>query len=444
MADSKRSIAQSALKFLSGTLISRLSGFFRDLSMAYAFGTGAQVAALLVAFRFAHLFRRLLGEGALQTAFIPLFEDLKGKSEAQAEQFFFDLKGTLACILLGLIFLASLPLFAAHLYFENEVWLLTLLCLPSLFFICLYGINTAKLQCERSFFWPSLSPVIFNLFWILGVFVAKHYPIIIAMRIVACFIVLGCLGQWAMTASVYRKFRLPKPFSASTRKILAPLALGVVGVGASQINSALDSVFALIADSKGPAYLWYAMRIYQLPLALFGLGLSASLLPALSRSERKKDPLTFKQLLRFGLILSSASMLLCTFILFFFSEEIVWLLFGRGDFTQSSILGTTACLQLYVVGLLPTALCSLFACAFYAKKQFHIPARCTFYGVLLNSALNALFVFGFSWNASSIALATSLSAWFQCFLLGSLLLSANGEGEGIHKSIPENPIQVID
>ena len=101
--DSQKSIIQSATKFFSGTMISRMTGMLRDVSMAYVFGTQSAVAALLVAFRFAHLLRRLLGEGAMQTAFIPYFEGLRKESTVRAGTFFCHLACHLSVFLFFLI-----------------------------------------------------------------------------------------------------------------------------------------------------------------------------------------------------------------------------------------------------------------------------------------------------------------------------------------------------
>src|SRR6476469_3522512 len=111
MTDSTHSIMRSAKRFFSGTMLSRATGLFRDISMAYAFGTQEAVAAFLVAFRFAHLLRRLFGEGALQSAFIPQFEDLRLKQPERANAFFCDLTGVLTVGLSALILLCMAVLY---------------------------------------------------------------------------------------------------------------------------------------------------------------------------------------------------------------------------------------------------------------------------------------------------------------------------------------------
>src|ERR1700746_2853547 len=103
MKDTIQSIRRSSHRFFSGTLLSRISGMLRDMSMAYSFGTHPSIAAFMVAFRFAHLLRRLFGEGALQTAFIPEFESLRHRSEPRAFAFFHHLSAALTLFLIFLI-----------------------------------------------------------------------------------------------------------------------------------------------------------------------------------------------------------------------------------------------------------------------------------------------------------------------------------------------------
>jgi putative peptidoglycan lipid II flippase len=107
MKDTIQTIRRSSHRFFSGTLLSRLTGMLRDMSMAYAFGTQSSIAAFMIAFRFAHLLRRLFGEGALQSAFIPEFEALRHQQETRAFIFFRDLTLSLTFFLILLIGLGS-------------------------------------------------------------------------------------------------------------------------------------------------------------------------------------------------------------------------------------------------------------------------------------------------------------------------------------------------
>ncbi len=129
--------------------------------MASCFGATASVAAFLVAFRFAHLLRRVLGEGALQASFIPLYEKFRKDDSKRAAQFFLDLKASLIVVLCTIVVLGSLLIYFFG-YGENCLPLRIFIAKPS--FHCLYGINASLLQCHNHYFVPSVAPVAFTSF----------------------------------------------------------------------------------------------------------------------------------------------------------------------------------------------------------------------------------------------------------------------------------------
>lgn len=424
---------RSAKRFFSGTLLSRFSGLLRDVSMAAAFGTHEAVAAFFVAFRLAHLLRRLFGEGALQSAFVPQFETLRSQNSQRAYQFFCDLAGLLTLGLSGLILLVMAGLGGVMLWGgltpgnQELIWL-TLLLMPSLLFICLYGLNASLLQCEKSYFTAGVAPVAFNLIWVLGVFFLRNLPVEEAIAWLTCWVVAACFFQWFITVprvySLMRQHTLGILWqgwhfiTSDIRRLGTLLFLGIVGVAASQINNALDVLFARYADPEGPALLWYALRIQQLPLALFGIAISGALLPPLTRAMKNGDHLRFQGFLEFALRRTVALMLPITAALFVMGDSCVNLLYGHGDFHLQSVAGTTQCLWGYSIGLLPMSLVLILAPEFYARGEAHIPALMSVISMSVNIFLNSLMVAFLGLGAASIALATSISACVNCVLLG--------------------------
>lgn len=440
MSDSTHTILRSASRFFSGTMLSRISGMLRDIAMAYAFGTQSAVAALLVAFRLAHLLRRLLGEGAMQTALIPHFEELRRNSPQRAGIFFRDLAFSITHLLIVLIVVIMGLL--AGLYYSGilsegnaEIVWLTFLMMPSLLFICLYGINAALLQCEKSYFIPSVSPVLFNIVWIIGVFCTWFFPLPTAMSFLSLFISLACLAQWIATApSVHailksqcgmRPWKNFKLYSADVKSLTKPLVLGIIGLAASQINNAVDAVFARWADPEGPAILWYAIRLQQLPLALFGIAISGALLPPLSRAYKAADYVKFNQFINYAIRKSLLLMIPMTAGLFLLGHYCITLIFGHGNFSSESILKTTHALWGYTCGLIPMAMILVVAPIFYAKGDYRTPSLASTYSMGLNIILNSAMVAIFDLGATSIALATSISAWFNLAYLGIALQRRN-------------------
>lgn len=410
MNDSIKSIQSSALKFFSGTLLSRISGMLRDMAMAFAFGTEALLSTFMVAFRFAHLARRLFGEGSLQNTFIPHFEALRIENPEKAYAFFRDFTATL---FLSLLVIISIAMGILLFFLDHFLIKLVFLMLPSLLFICLYGLNSAFLECEKSYFIPSVAPVAFNGVWIASCFLLMSLQPEQAIVGLSISVVLACFAQWAFTVPLTHLKGSFTPFSPDVRKALMPLLLANIGVGASQINNALDPLFALFANQEGPAHLWYSMRIQQLPIALFGIALSGALLPPLSRAikagnseqvsnffqKANEKVALFTLPLTGGIIATAATS--------------VNLLFGRGHFTLESVEGTARCLIAYGLGLFPMTLILIAAPSLFAFGDYKTPTRIAAGAMLINIGLNSLFVFVLGLSDASVALATSFAAFWN-------------------------------
>lgn len=431
MSDTTHTILHSAKRFFSGTVCSRISGMLRDIAMAFAFGTQGAVAAFMIAFRFAHLLRRLFGEGALQSAFVPEFETFRQESPQKAFSFFRDLYFALSLFLSAIIIFSALILgvFVSFIDLSPgnlQIIVLTLLMLPSLLFICLYGLNASLLQCEKSYFLPGIAPVAFNLIWIIAVLSFQFLPISEAMIYLAISVNVACFAQWYMTVPhtwrIYKQQLIPLQWQISHHhpeliSLCKALGLGILGVAATQINSALDAVFARYADEEGPAFLWYAIRVQQLPLALFGVAIGSALLPPLTRAIKSGDKTTYCHFYSYAFEKTTALILPITGALLAMGDSIINLIYGRGDFENHSVALTTYCLWAYSVGLLPSALILISAPAFYAQSHYKIPALGSVLAMVLNFGLNMWFIAGLKWGATSVALATSLSAWVNYFFL---------------------------
>lgn len=411
--DTTNSVVRSAKSFFAGTLLSRFSGLFRDIAMAMSFGSSPEIASFFVAYRLANLFRRLLGEGNLNAAFVPHYSEM----QERAPYFYRDVLFSMAVLLLVGVLMIEGLLFALAPFVSSD-WVETLhlvmWMVPGLFFICLFGLNSALLQCHKKFFLPAVAPVAFNLIWIGSALWATD------VRVLAITITLAFFGQWFVTSFEgfgllpIKEWLSPRLFSADFKRIIKPMVLGILGIGAVQFNSALDPIFARLADLKGPAYLWYAIRVQQLPVALLGIALTGALLPPLSRT---KDPEKRREFLNHALGVAMRLMLICTFGIFALSEVGINLLFGHGDFSGADVLETSKCLWGYAAGLVPSVFVLILAANCYAAKNYRLPTIASFVSVGVNLFCNALFVFGFGWGAVSVAIATSLSSLVNCVLL---------------------------
>jgi len=434
--DSESSIARSARSFFAGTLVSRIMGMGRDIAMAFCFGSAPEVAAFMVAYRVANLFRRLFGEGNLQGAFVPHFERLRNSGDEPAALFYRDLFFSIIFALVVLIGAGGVACyFLAH-ALQSDIPLMMLAMMPGVIFLSLYALNSSVLQCQKRYFLPALAPAAFNAVWIASALLLSEKSLRMAMYglsfgvlvsfAVQWWVISPPVTKWVKNSVGWRAWFRPRLFSEEVRNLMKPMSFGIIGIGAAQINSAVDAIFARLADPSGPAYLWYAIRIQQLPLALFGIALSGALLPPLSRAIQAGSFDRYRELLQGGLKQSAALMIPCAAGLFVLAMPCLDLLYGRGSFQSADVIHSGICLQAYAAGLVPMVYILLLANGFYARKEYKWPMRCSLISVGCNIILNVIFIFGFHWGAASIALATVLSAFLNCSMLARGLQKSVG------------------
>jgi putative peptidoglycan lipid II flippase len=381
------------------------------------------VAAFLVAYRFSQLLRRLFGESSLLSSFSPHFEALRAESPAKATAFFRDLFASLSTVLFLLVTLLEIGLFVWWRTTGSHILFLTMVMLPGVIFVCLYALFSALLQSEKKYFIPSAAPVLFNFVFLFAMWWVKDLPPVQATIGLAVGVGIAFFVQWlAVLPSAVPFLRglewfKARLFAPELRHMVAAMAFTIIGVGAVQINSVVDSLFARYADLSGPAYLYYAIRLYQLPLALFGLALSSALLPPLSRAIQQNDNDRYKNLLHFSLSRSFGFIFPMMIGIFVFGDSLVNLTYGRGAFDTAATIQTTTCLWGYSLGLIPAVFVLLLAPAFYAKKDFKTPLYGSLLSVGVNLILNAVMIFGLGWGSTSVAISTSIAAFVNCFYL---------------------------
>ena len=431
-ADSVHSIRRSSVSFFSGTMLSRFSGMLRDIILAFCFGTHEALAAFFVAYRLAHLARRLFGEGTLQAAFIPLFEETRKSNHVRGCAFFRDVS-----ILWTLLLITACSLcwagFSLWRYFlapdggTAEILSLAIVMLPALIPICLFGLNISFLQCQKQYFVAGAAPVFFNIVLIASaILLSGHNPREV-MPLLSIGVIIACFAQWLVsflpvfqqckTALGQQLFRGIALWSPEIKRLWNPLMLGLLGIGASQVNNAIDALFARAADAEGPAQLWFSIRFQQLPLALFGIAVANAVLPPLSRAIQAKDTAKYRQFLEYGVRTVLAFLAPCTGLLIVCGMAMINCIYGHGDFQAHSVITTAGCLQGYALALIPMGLIPVLAPAFYARGNYTIPMRGACLSLLLNTLFNTILVFGFGWKAISVTVATSLSAWINAAYL---------------------------
>lgn len=427
MKDHPHVLRRSMVHFFSGTLISRGGGFLREMLMAILFGTAPAVAAFWFAFRCSQLFRRVLGEGALHLAFVPHFEKLRHEHEEAARSFFSVLYRTLTQWVIVLIVCGELLCMWLQPYLPpslQEGMRLTRILLPTLLPIVLYALNSSFHFCQQSFFLPSLAPLCMNGVWIAALCCMQGWLPERAMETLAWTLHGAFFLQWAVTwPAAYRfgRWTGAQHETHQLRKLLRPFILVVVGVTATQINSALDGVFGQLAHPEGTAYLWYALRLQQLPLGLFGVAAVNALLPPLSRAFQRGEQDQVDQLLQQALDYLAFWMIPATAALGLMGKPLVACLYHHGAFSAQAVEATASCLQAYGLGLWPMTLVLVLATPFYARHQYRLPTVFALSSIAGNIIWNWSCVIGFHQGTTCLALGTSLASWVNALLLARVL-----------------------
>lgn len=416
------------------TLVSRILGFVRDVIVARVFGAGMAADAFFVAFKIPNLFRRLFAEGAFSQAFVPVLSECREKDGEEAVRRLVDAAaGTLAAVVLGVVTLGvvAAPIFVLlfapgfvdqHDKLELSASLLRV-TFPYLLFISLSGLAGSVSNIYGRFGIPALSPVMLNITLIIGaVWLAPHLeePVMgLAIGVIA-----GGVTQLAMQyAGLWRLGFRPRPViafaDAGVRKILRLMGPAIFGVSVAQINMMLDTILASFLQTGSISWLYYADRLCEFPLGVFGLALSTVILPALSKRHATGSPEAFADTLDWGLrwvFLIGVPSALALAVL---AVPLLSTLFQYGEMDERDVIMSAQALVAFAFGLLPFILVKVLAPAFYARQDTRTPVRIGIIAMISSSVMNVILVFPLAHGG--LALATSLGAYINSWMLYSTL-----------------------
>jgi putative peptidoglycan lipid II flippase len=439
----KGGITRAATVFGSATAVSRCLGLVRDVLVASIFGTGTAMSAFTVAFWIPNLFRRLFAEGALGGAFVPVFtEELRDKGREPALRLARTVATAVGLVLIGII-VVGLVVFAVldlvvHTEKVNLVARLGSIVIPYVFFICLAGFGMAVLNSFNHFAVPALSPALLNVVLICAlVFVVPLLGETPSTQIfgLAAAVILGGVVQLAVQVPVLRRYgfrfrpllRLKDP---RFRKVLALFLPGLAGLAVVQVNVGLDYVLGLIISARAPADLYYANRLVQLPLGLFGVAIATATLPTLAKLRAAGRMADFKTTLSYSLRQTLAIAVPAAVGLIVLRTPLVRLIYQHGAFDARDTRIVSAVLMFYAFGLFAYAATRIFVPAFLAMQDPKTPMRVSIGTTLLNLALNILLGIVLGMAARGFALATAISATCNLVLLVVLLRRRLGPIEG--------------
>ncbi len=431
--DENHSVVKAAGVIGIATFSSRILGFIRDIVLARLFGATPAADAFFVAFRIPSLLRELFAEGAMSSAFIPVFTEyrtMRTKQEAWelASAVFTTLLTVVTFVTLAGILVAPwLVQLLAPGFQESpdKLALTTLLArvmFPYLLFISLAALAMGILNSVRAFAAPAFSPLFLNVFIIVGaLFVAPRLPEPIIG--VAIGVVAGGAAQFAMQLPSLKLrgllfgFRF-EPGHAGLKRIGLLMVPSLLGLSVTQINLTVSTVLGSFFPG-GPTYLFYGMRLIQFPLGIFGVALATAILPTLSAQAARGAMDELRATLGFGLRMILFIMVPAMLGLILLRTPIVHLFFEHGSFTAHDTAETALAVLCYSVGLWAFGGVRIIVATFYSLQDTKTPAIAAAIAVAANIFFSLLLMS--SLRAAGLALATALAAMVNGGVLVAVL-----------------------
>ncbi len=425
---------KSLLSVSAFTLLSRVTGFLRDIVLARMLGAGLLADAFVVAFRLPNHFRAIFGEGAFNAAFVPTYAKvLEQKGEDEARRFSGHIHALLllsqiALLILAWIFTPGLVrLLAPGFADEPEKFALavglTRVTFPYLMCMTLVTLHSGALNAHRRFAAAAFAPVLLNLSMIAALALTFLFPN--AAWAAASGVLVAGLAELALLIVAARRADALAPWIAPKFtedvkhffKVIVPAVIGSAGV---QIAIFADTIIGSLLPTGGVSSIYYADRIYQLPVGVLGIAAGTVLLPEMSRRLAAGDAegAHRAQNRTFALTLALSAPFLVAFLAI--PDVIMRGVFRHGAFTDADALASAKVLAAYGFGL-PAVLAIRSAVAsFQARGDTTTPMVASLFAVAANVALKlALWR---DWGAPALAAATAVGAWINVGLLVALAL----------------------
>jgi len=437
------------------TLISRVLGLIRDVVIANVMGAGVMADVFLFANKIPNFFRRLFAEGAFAQAFVPVLSEYHTRDEKNAEnsesndqvntdisldetrRLISQVSGTLGVIitLVTLFGMLASPLFVILFgggwfvdwlnhgsdsvggeKFELAAILLKI-TFPYLWFISFTALAGAVLNTMGKFAVAAFTPVLLNIAIILMAIYGADYTQSPAHAL-AWGVFFGGLIQFVFQIPfLYKANVLVKPCWSwhssgvtNIRKLIIP---ALFGVSVTQINLLLDTLIASFLITGSISWLYYADRLLEFPLGLFGIGIATVVLPSLSKLHSKDEPKQFTATLDWGIKVVSLFGWPALAGLMVLAQPIIMVLFMRGEFTQTDVLQVSMALFAYLSGLLSFMFIKILAPGYYARQDTKTPVKIGIKAMVANMAFNLMLApfFGYVGLAMATTLSATLNAW---------------------------------
>ena len=417
---------RSGLLVMIITMISRVLGLVRAGIIAYYFGASAMTDAFFSAFKISNFFRQLLGEGALGSSFIPLYnERVEIEGEEKSKQFIFSIINLLfvfsSIITILMIVFSDQIILGIVSGFPEETKIIAsrLLKIMSVYFvfISLSGMICAILNNFKQFAVPASTSIFFNLAIILfSMYFGKSYGI----DALAYGVVVGGLLQFLVVLPAF--FKIVKGYSFKIdwkdpylKRIFLMICPMLIGIVARQVNTIVDQMFASYLAEGGVSALENATRLYLLPVGVFGVSISTVIFPALSKAMSKNNLEAATDNIVKGLNILLFFIVPSMAVLTFYAPEVIKLTLSYGQFGEEAVRVTSQALIYYSLGLYFYTAIYLMTRAFYSVKNSTYPVKFSIISIVVNIVLNFLLINSMEYRG--LALSTSIASGVNFLLL---------------------------
>ncbi len=438
------------------TMGSRILGFIRDIFIAAVLGTGPVAEAFFVALRFPNLFRRLFAEGAFNAAFVPLYaRTLEGEGPEKAAQL---LKEILSVLFVALsIFVIAVVIAMPWLMYViapgfsmdedgqrfNLAVIFTQITMPYILLMSITAMMGGVLNSHDRFVAAAAAPILLNIVLIsilaysmreagislsdaltnaaVDVQNAERFGLYLSIGVTFSGLLQAGLLYAGCRRSGVRLSIIRPRLTPGVKRLIALGIPGAIAAGVTQINIIVSQQIASFQDGA-VALLYYADRLYQLPLGVIGIAMGVALLPALSKRLRADDQQGAANAMNRALEISMALTLPAAIAMLVMPNFLVSGLFQRGEFDASDAVGTALAVQAFAIGLPAFVLIKVFAPGFFAREDTKTPMRFAAVSMLVNVVVGvALFViirrYFDEFGHVGLAAATSLAGWINAILL---------------------------
>src|SRR6266567_2176884 len=411
------------------TFLSRLSGFARDIMLAAILGAGPAADAFFVAFRLPNHFRAFFAEGAFNAAFLPTYAHVHGERGEASARLFADriftllLISQLVLLVVAWLFMPQAisilaPGFSEDAEQRRLAIELTRITFPYLLLITLVTLYGGMLNVMHRFASAAAASIFLNISMMATLALVAFFPTaghaaawgVLISGFLQYFLLAGDLARHGSLPR-FAPLRLDEDVRAFFRAI-GPATLGSMG---TQVAVFADTIIATFLPAGALSALYYAERLYQLPIGVIGIAIGTVLLPEMSRRITAGDTAgaAASQRRAFEFTLLATVPFVAAFLTV--PDVIMRAMFTRGAFTKADAVAAGATLAAYAVGLIPFVLIRSAVATFYARKDTATPVKAALTGVAVNVALKIVLVG--SMAQVGLALATAVGAWINLLLV---------------------------